>query len=133
MDGFINELSSVGASSSSVNRMDMMVTAMWELLIEKGYSREELNAKLDAVRERKMTLDPKLTRVLCPNCGKTVNENPAAPFEGTCLYCGTSVKIFPGESIEFIRDEASPEPEIPAPVEPVQDIGDSFFDDQYQF
>ena len=83
MDGFINDLSSVGASSSSVNRMDMMVTAMWELLIEKGYSREELNAKLDAVRERKMTLDPKLTRVLCPNCGKTGITSRFCPDCGT--------------------------------------------------
>ncbi len=133
MDNYLNELNDVEASSSSVNRMDMMVTAMWELLIEKGYSREQLNAKLDEVRERKMTLDPKMTRVLCPNCGKTINENPASPFEGTCLYCGTTVKMFPGDSLEFAKEGSAPEQEMTADEEPVKDIGSSSFDDQYQF
>ena len=35
-----------------------MVAAMWELMLDKGFTREQLDAKLDKIKEQKITLDP---------------------------------------------------------------------------
>lgn len=65
MDSFIRDNGKIERNDVNVNRLDAMVSAMWELLIEKGYTREELNAKLDKVKEQKLTLDPQRTKVIC--------------------------------------------------------------------
>ena len=104
MDNFSREKEKLGKNDTMVNRMDIMVAAMWELMLEKGFTREELNAKLDKVKEQRMTLDPQLTRVVCPVCGKLIKETQAKPFEGKCIYCGHVMTIYPGDSIICERD-----------------------------
>lgn len=106
MDNYNNELLSKQSTGVSLNRLDMMVSAMWEIILEKGCTREQMNAKLDEVREKKISLDPGQTMVICPNCGKKVTEGLKTPFEGKCLYCGTIVTIYPGDHIEE-QEEAS--------------------------
>jgi predicted RNA-binding Zn-ribbon protein involved in translation (DUF1610 family) len=122
MDNYNRESYKIDRSGNAVNRLDVMVSAMWELMLEKGFTREQLNAKLDTIKEQRITLDPRLTRVECPKCGKLISENAATPFEGKCLYCGQKVTIYPGNSREFKKDN-----------EPLQDNGSSAFDDQDQF
>ncbi len=104
MDSFIRDNGKIERNDVNVNRLDAMVSAMWELLIEKGYTREELNAKLDKVKEQKLTLDPQRTKVICPVCGKTVSDIPSLPFEGKCIYCGHTMMIYPGDSILSEKD-----------------------------
>ena len=107
MDNFMRENGKIERNDVMVNRMDVMVSAMWELMLEKGFTREQLNAKLDKVKEQRLTLDPQLNKVVCPACGKTVSEIPSKPFEGSCIYCGQRITIYPGASILFARDSES--------------------------
>ncbi|MCR5615712.1 MAG: hypothetical protein K6F45_06055 [Saccharofermentans sp.] len=122
MASFSSENVKIDRNGNTVGRMDVMVSAMWELMLEKGFTREQLNAKLDKVKEQRITLEPKLNRVECPKCGKLISENAATPFEGKCIYCGQTVTIYPGDSIEFKKDN-----------EPLQDNSSSAFDDPDQF
>ena len=109
MDNYMRESGTIERNGNNVNRLDVMVSAMWELMLEKGYTREQLNAKLDKVKEQKITLDPQLNRVVCPACGKTISEIPSKPFEGKCIYCGHTLTIYPGDSVLFEKDsEALP-------------------------
>ena len=104
MDNFMRESGKIERNGAAVNRLDVMVSAMWELMLEKGFTREQMNAKLDKVKEQKMTLDPQHNRVTCPACGKIINEALMTPFEGKCIYCGHKVMIYPGDSIECVKD-----------------------------
>ena len=65
--------------------------------------------------------------------GKKIIENTRTPFEGTCLYCGKTVTIYPGDSIEIEGAEAQPEPSDPLADmdQPMQEINrPSIFGDQ---
>lgn len=117
MDSFIRDNGKIERNDVNVNRLDAMVSAMWELLIEKGYTREELNAKLDKVKEQKITLDPQLNRVVCPACGKSIGEIPSKPFEGKCIYCGHTITIYPGDSVLFEKDSESLPGAFPSSVD----------------
>ena len=99
-DNFKRDLNKTAVSGSSLSKMDMLVSAMWELMLEKGFTREQLNAKLDHIRETNPTVDPKQTVVKCPECGAKVTEGLRTPFEGKCIYCGNTVTIYPGDNIE---------------------------------
>ena len=99
-------------SVSKLNRLDRMVCAMWELMLEKGFTREQMHSKLDRVRESNETLEARKNVVMCPKCGKKVIENIRTPFEGTCLYCGNQVIIYPGDSLEIIGAEPSADQDI---------------------
>lgn len=105
MDNFINAKGQLERNAASTDRLDVMVVAMWELMLDKGFTREQLNAKLDKIKEQKITLDPQYNRVICPDCGRIVNESQTKPFEGKCIYCGHEVMIYPGDSIEFTKDD----------------------------
>ncbi len=107
MDNFDRKNGNINRDRTTVNSLDIMVSAMWELMIEKGFSREQLNAKLDEIKEQRVTLDPRQSKVVCPGCGRTVSEVKTTPFEGTCIYCGQKVTIYPGDSIVFAKDTES--------------------------
>lgn len=100
----------VEEKNSAIRKMDLMVCAMWEILEEKGFSKEELINKLEDVKERRETLDARENIVLCPNCHKKVKESYKTPFEGTCMYCGTKVAIYPGSRNEEEVQEEAPDP-----------------------
>ena len=104
MDEFDSKSSNLDRSRTTVNSLDLMVSAMWELLIEKGFSREELNAKLDKIKEQRVTLDPQFNKVECPACGRILSEQKMTPFEGSCIYCGHKMTIYPGDSVLFAKD-----------------------------
>lgn len=121
MDNYNRESGMIDRNGNTINRLDVMVSAMWELMLEKGFTREQLNAKLDEIKEQKVSLDPWHNRVVCPSCGKMISEAPATPFEGKCIFCGHKVTIYPGDSIEFKKDS-----------DPQQDNSSSAIDDQWE-
>ena len=122
MDNFNSKSESMNKSRVTLNSLDIMVSAMWELMLEKGFTREQMNAKIDEIKERKVTLDPQRTRAKCPGCGRLVSESPKTPFEGKCFYCGQTVTIYPGDSIDFAGND-----------DPSSDNGSPAFDDQDLF
>ena len=99
-DNYRQELNKNVTAGSSLARMDMLVSAMWELMLEKGFTREQLNAKLDHVRQTHPMSGSKPAVGLCPECKTKVTENPRTPFEGKCIYCGNTVTIYPGDNID---------------------------------
>jgi len=116
MDNFDRKNADIDRNLTELGSLDIMVSAMWELMIEKGFTREQLNAKLDEIKEQKVTLDPHHSRVICPGCGRIISEQKKTPFEGTCIYCGHKVTIYPGDSIDFAKDtEALPDDSSSAP------------------
>ena len=117
MDNFNRDSAKLERNGNTVNRLDVMVCAMWELMLEKGYTREQLNAKLDKVKEQKITLDPQLNRVVCPACGKSIGEVPSKPFEGKCIYCGHTLAIYPGDSVLFEKDSESLPADAPSTID----------------
>lgn len=52
MDNFINAKGQLERNAASTDRLDVMVAAMWELMLDKGFTREQLNAKLDKIKEQ---------------------------------------------------------------------------------
>ena len=107
MDNYNRERDIIDKSNVTVNNLDIMVSAMWELMLEKGFTREQMNAKLDKIIEQKTTLDPQQSTIVCSTCGKVIGESQKTPFEAKCLYCGNTTKIYPGDSITFNKDNSS--------------------------
>lgn len=117
MENFMRESGKIERNGATVNRLDVMVSAMWELMLEKGFTREQLNDKLDKVKEQRITLDPQQNRVVCPVCGKQIGEMPSMPFEGKCIYCGHTMTIYPGDSVLFEKDSETLPGDFPASVD----------------
>lgn len=104
MDNFDRKNANIDRDRTDLGSLDIMVSAMWELMVEKGFSRDELNAKLDKIKEQKVTLDPQLSKAVCPGCGRIISEQKTTPFEASCIYCGHKVTIYPGDSIAFAKE-----------------------------
>ncbi|MBO4473902.1 MAG: hypothetical protein J5750_03205 [Clostridiales bacterium] len=113
-DNYRQELNKNATAGSSLSKMEMLVSAMWELMLEKGFTREQLNAKLDRVRETNPMSGGKQAVGLCPECKTKVTENPRTPFEGKCIYCGNTVTIYPGDSIENTYNGSAPAQKVSA-------------------
>lgn len=90
--GRMNVMANAMSSSSSaadladiderLDRLSVVVAAMWSLLEEAGYSDEALQARIEQLsapleEQRLMT---------CPECGSSVR-----PGSGSCQICGTAV------------------------------------------
>jgi len=65
-----------------IDRLGIVVAAMWSLLEEAGYTDEALQAKIE---ELSKPLE-ELQMLPCPDCGATVR-----PGAGTCQICGAAV------------------------------------------
>ena len=68
-----------------VDRLSLIVEAMWELLEESGYTEEALQAKVEEIDTRDGRADGKVNRppVSCAKCG---SSSPAG--RTTCQMCG---------------------------------------------
>lgn len=86
----------VSIMQSDVLRINILLQAMMEIMIEQGIDPALINAKIDEIMEKPETFTPlgKESKP-CPKCGKTVLDNGNIPLVGTCMYCGTQVKFPP--------------------------------------
>lgn len=71
-----------------VDRLLLVVGAMWSLLEENGYSPEQLKARIEEIDAADGVLDGKRTPAMghCRNCDAKV-----APGLPACQFCGTAV------------------------------------------
>ena len=104
-----NKISSL---ASSVAKLEIMVQAVFELMVEKGIDPELINARLIEITDRKTANVnvPDLSQP-CPRCGKTVKELSGAPLTGRCMYCGKIVKFYPVFEMGDKSKEAEAQPE----------------------
>ena len=72
-----------------VDRLLLVVDAMWSLLRENGYSDEDLAARIRELDESDGVLDGKRTQQpsRCPSCQSMVQ-----PGRATCAFCGAAVE-----------------------------------------
>lgn len=83
---------------SSIGRLDTIVCALWEALIESGVSEETLHEKIrDAIENKDKYVRPSYEPVIakCPNCGKAVQGSRKNPLLGKCFFCGGQVYFYP--------------------------------------
>lgn len=72
-----------------VDRLTLIVEAMWELLEASGYTEEALRAKVEEIDGRDGRVDGKVTRSpgLCHACGSS-----SPPGRATCQMCGEELR-----------------------------------------
>ena len=81
-------------------KVEMVALVLWECLSEMGVTREELDLKMQEIRDRGWTVTPSSLYKICPKCGKKVYDYSDKEFEATCAYCGQIVNIYPGDTNE---------------------------------
>ena len=71
-----------------IDRLAMIVRAMWELLEEQGMTAEQLVEKLEAMDLADGTADGQIrqTPIDCPTC-----ESKVAPGLPKCQFCGAAI------------------------------------------
>ncbi len=71
-----------------VDRLSLIVEAMWELLEESGYAEEALQAKVEEIDARDGRTDGKVSRppMRCAKCGSSSPSGRA-----TCQMCGETL------------------------------------------
>ena len=99
---------------SKVNKLDMIVNAMWEVLKESDIGEDKLRAKVEeivktGIKGRRPSYEPVIVR--CPRCGKAIQESRNTPLLGRCMYCGEQVTFYPysdDTSVDYppVADEA---------------------------
>jgi len=80
-----------------VDRLVLVVEAMWSLLEDAGYSAEQLKERIEAMDAADGTVDGKRTAKVaqCRACGSKVAAGLPA-----CQFCGTKV---PGDPLDPLR------------------------------
>ena len=83
---------------SKVNRLEIVVNALWEVLKENDIGEDRLKAKIDeiiktGVKGKRPSYEPVIVR--CPRCGKAIQESRNTPLVGRCMYCGEQVVFYP--------------------------------------
>ena len=78
-------------------KVEMVAGVLWECLSELGVTQEDLERKMKEIEERGWSINPPSYYRVCPKCGKKVFDYTANAFEGTCMYCGQIVNMYPGD------------------------------------
>jgi hypothetical protein len=86
-------------TNERVDKLLMIVRAMWALLEEQGYTAEQLSAKLEEIDLEDGVLDGqvRLPPAECPSC-----QSKVAPGLRACQLCGTEVRPDTGHPIDQI-------------------------------
>lgn len=79
-----------------IDRLAMIVRAMWALLEEEGYTTEQLLAKLEELDLLDGEMDGKVSQqvVDCPSC-----QSKVAPGLRNCQFCGATVRTEDGHPL----------------------------------
>ncbi len=81
---------------STVAKHEIIIQAMYELMVEKGIDTSLINAKIVESTEKYFSKPPYvLDSRPCEKCGKPVKESGKTPLMGRCLFCGTLTKFYP--------------------------------------
>lgn len=77
----------IGDLNDRIDRMLLVMDAMWDLLKEQGYTDEQLAERIRALDEVDGTSDGRRTPtpMPCPACGSMI-----APGRETCVFCGAA-------------------------------------------
>ena len=80
---------------STVAKLEVMVQAMYMVMVDQGIDPELINSKVVDLVDNKLEVQHQTMSKPCPYCGKMVKESGKTPLIGRCLYCGKQVKFYP--------------------------------------
>lgn len=82
-----------------VDKLFMIMRAVWALLEEQGYTAEELSAKLEEIDLEDGVADGQVRAPLvdCPSC-----QSKVAPGLRNCQLCGTEVRSDTGHPLDHV-------------------------------
>jgi hypothetical protein len=85
---FAGETSRVLDVNERLDRLVIVVEAMWSLLEESGFTKEQLDERIEAMDAADGVADGRVQRekLRCPNCDSVVVDGI-----GRCQICGTEV------------------------------------------
>ena len=126
---------------TAINRLDILVFALFNLLQQKGVSEEELTDEIDRIIKEHNSDVYAYNPVMCSKCNKPLQETKQIPMLGKCLYCGEQHVLYPysrGTSADAAvasaeSEAASAEPETPSVTsepEPYDVLKDLRFDEE---
>ncbi|MBR1798041.1 MAG: hypothetical protein IJ757_08570 [Clostridiales bacterium] len=98
----------VDGLTNEVKKLNLIICAMWQAMMENGISQEQLHAKIDEVlsdttKYVRRSYEPQIIK--CPQCGKAIQESKKNPMIGRCLYCGKSVTFYPYSDATSVDNE----------------------------
>lgn len=77
--------------NEKVESLSLLTQAMWELLERNGFSRSDLEQKIEEIDLRDGVRDGKVTGAThCPECGHRLRKNRV-----NCYWCGAKIKGAP--------------------------------------
>lgn len=82
-----------------LDRLVLVVEALWSLLAESGYTNEQLAERIRTLDAADGSADGRLTPrpVPCRSCGAMVE-----PGRATCAFCGAPVAAPPGSPVSTV-------------------------------
>jgi hypothetical protein len=96
-------------AEGQMQRLEMIVCAMWEAMKESGVSQELLYDKIDTVladpsKFFRKSYEPLI--INCPKCGKAIQESRKTPLRGKCMFCGQEVTFYPYTDMVAYKDDS---------------------------
>ena len=85
---FSSDIQAMGADEERMERLVLVVEAMWEILKREGYTDEDLDAQISAVVERREAGRAALKGQTCPSCQARI-----AGGQDHCQICGYQVEV----------------------------------------
>jgi len=93
----------------SVKKLEYIVQAMFECMLENGFTREDLNKQIaEAVRNPMKYRRPnyEALTVKCPKCGRNIQESRKTPLLGKCFFCGSDIVFYPYSELTSADEES---------------------------
>ena len=94
----------IGNMKSDIAELEIMLQAMYRVMVEQGIDPKLFEAKIDEVMKERGPVPPvKIRSKTCPKCRKAGERSANVPLLVKCMYCGTGVPFYP----TFLSDKES--------------------------
>lgn len=94
----------MGASNEeldvSIRRLDILVSSMWKLMKEKGYTDDDLMNQVTSIITENEGAVYSREAIHCPKCGQVIQEVKKSPLTVRCFYCGSQYVLYPYNDVE---------------------------------
>ena len=80
---------------TAINRLDILVFALFKLLQEKGVSEDELTEMVEGIIKDYNSDVYAYNPIMCSKCNMPLQETKQIPMLGKCLYCGEQHVLYP--------------------------------------
>lgn len=90
---------------------ETMVQALFNMLVNKGATKEELLTEIDKINAERKD-HTKVPKYYCSKCNKIMQIGNMNPFTANCMYCGELRSIYPYDTVgDLVEGENQPQEE----------------------